>query len=197
MEASLLDWGFSHTWSKIIPYVLVILFGCFLAYLVYRRFSSNKKMAITLGLFFVITPFIAYFAVNPIYEDDFSVTGSQLDLKNTTTEALGDGLLVLAIPGCPYCLEAIDGLKAMKKKNKQLRIEFAVIGTFSEDGLAKYKEASAGKFPVVALENEQAFTNFTGHNFPTFVMIEKGKAVHFWTNNQFGVRAKDRVEIWK
>ena len=194
METFLLDWGLSHTMSKIIPYVLVILFGLLLAILVYRRFKSDKRIAITLGLFFLITPFIGYFTVNTIYQGDFSDQGTTISIKNLKTQIMRNGLLVLALPGCGYCMESIEGLKIIKKRKPKLKIEFDVIGFLAGEAIGKYEKAIDGKFKVKQLKNDIEFTAVTGTSYPTFIMIENGKAVKFWTNNQFGVVAKDRVE---
>ncbi|MDG2463653.1 MAG: hypothetical protein P8M61_01065 [Crocinitomicaceae bacterium] len=196
METFLLDWGLSHTMSKIIPYVLVILFGLLLAILVHRRFKNEKRIAITLSLFFLITPFIGYFAVNTIYQGDFSDQGITISIKNQKTQMMRNGLLVLALPGCGYCMESIEELKIMKKRKPKLKIEFDVIGLFAEEAIGKYEKVIDGKFNVKPLKNDIEFTNVTGTSYPTFIMIENGKAVKFWTNNQFGVVAKDKVENW-
>lgn len=197
MESFFLEMGLSHTWSKVAPYLLVILFGLFIGRLVYRRFKSNKKMAVVLSMFFVFAPFVAYFAVSPIYQGDFGVNGTKQDFRNIKSTLFKDGLLVIALPGCPYCMESISMLKSIKDRRPELKIEFAVIGLGNREVIKSYEKEIAGKFKVVSLLNETAFTSKTGSSFPTYVMIEKGKVVHSWTNNEFGVRARDRVENWK
>ena len=194
METLLLDWGFSHTLSKVIPFVVIILFGLLLAILVYRRFKNDKRIAITLSIFFLIVPFIGYFAINPIFQGDFSDQGTTISIKNLKTQTMRNGLLVLALPGCGYCMESIEELKIMKKRKPKLKIEFDVIGLFADEAIGKYEKAIDGKFKVKQLKNDVEFTNVTGTSYPTFIMIDKGKAVKFWTNNQFGVVAKDMVE---
>lgn len=194
MEEFFLSQGFSHLWSKAIPYLATICFGLLLARLVYTRFRSNKKMAVVLGIFFAIVPFIAYFAVQPIYEGDFSRNGKTISIKNETTKKVQDGLLVLAIPGCPFCLESISHLKQMKKRRPHLKIEFGIIATLDSAAIEPYKKAIDDKFSASFVANETLFTNVTGSSFPTFVLIENGVAIQSWTNNEFGVRAKDWVE---
>lgn len=194
MEEYLLNFGMSHTWSKVWPYLLVLIFGILLSRLVYRRFKSRKPLAMGLALFFLLAPFVAYFAVNPIYQGDFGVNGQKQSFRNVKTTLFKEGLLVVAIPGCPYCMESIAGLKQMKLRNPNLKIEFAVCGSDDEAVLQGYKSEVEGKFKVTLLKNEAAFTDHTGNSFPTFVMIKKGKAVYSWTNNEFGVRARDWVE---
>lgn len=197
MEDFLLGVGLSHSLSKVLPYILVVLLGVFLARMVYGRFRSNKKTGIVLSIFFLIAPFIAYFAVNPIYQGDFGKNGREQSFRNAKTTMFHDGLLVLAIPGCPFCMESIEGLKQMKKRRPELKIEFSVFGTSDKELLKGYKKAIDGKFKLTTLRNETAFTANTGNSFPTFVMIKKGKAVYSWSNNDFGVRAKDEIENWE
>lgn len=196
MEDLLLELGLSHTWSKMLPYLLVILFGLLLARLVYKKFRSNKKVGVVLSLFFLIVPFIAYFTVSPIYQGDFGKNGKKQSFRTAKSTLFHEGLLVIAIPGCPYCLESIASLKMMKKRRPNLKIEFGVIGSTDKSVIEGYKKEIDGKFKISTIKNESAFTANTGNSFPTFVMIKKGKAVYSWTNNKFGVRAKDRVENW-
>jgi ABC-type proline/glycine betaine transport system permease subunit len=194
MEEYLLNHGFSHLLSKVIPYLLTIIFGLFLAIIVYRSFRNNKKLAVALSLFFLIVPFIGYFAVCPIYQGDFGVNGKSISIRNDKTKAIKNGLLVLALPSCPYCLESIETLKTIKKRQPKLKIDFGIIGTTDSSTIRLYKYPIDGKFELSFLENESAYTTYTGNNFPTFILIEDGMAIHSWSNNEFGVMAKDKIE---
>jgi thiol-disulfide isomerase/thioredoxin len=197
MESFFLQLGLSHTLSKVVPYLLVLLFGLFIGRLVYKRFKSNKRTAVVLALFFVIVPFIAYFAISPIYQGDFGLNGKKHDFRNIKSTLFDDGLLVIALPGCPYCMESIALLKTIKERRPNLKIEFTVLGFGDNTVLEGYKNEVAGKFKVTRLLNESAFTSKTGSSYPTYVMIKKGKVVHSWTNNEFGVVVRDRVENWE
>ncbi len=194
MENYLLDSGFSHVWSKLIPYLLTVIFGLILAIIVYRRFKGNKKLAIVLSLFFLIVPFIGYFAVNPIYEGDFGINGKAISIRNAQTKKLKNGILVLAIPGCPYCMQSISTLKVMKNRKPEMNIDFSIIGTTDSSAVEPYSKEINGQFDVKLIENESVYTSITGSSFPTFILIENGMAIHSWTNNEFGAGAKDKIE---
>jgi glutaredoxin len=145
----------------------------------------------------LLAPFGVYFAVNPIYQGDFSQNGKDLKIRNAKTTSIDNGLLVLTIPGCPYCFESVQSLKYLKSRNPELKIQFAVTGTDDKSYLEGYKKEVNGSFDVVLYEKARTLVSETGGQFPTFVMIKNGKAIYSWTNDEFGVRAKDKLENWK
>lgn len=197
MEAILFNWGLSHTLSKLLPYLLAILLGIFLLrFVLKRKIFKSISLRIVLAILLFLLPFGVYFAINPIYEGDFSQDGKPIMVMNAKTTKMENGLLVLAIPGCPYCFESLAELRKMKARNPKLKIQFAVVGTDDPAVLVPYRKEAQGSFPVELLKGSKALTDETGGRFPSYVMIENGKGVYSWTNNQFGVRAKDRVESW-
>jgi hypothetical protein len=197
MENLLLNWGWSHTLSKLTPYLMMIVLGVFfMRFILKSNRFTNRVIKIILGILVLLLPFGAYFAINPIYQGDFSQNGKKMEIRNAKTSAMRDGLLVLTIPGCPYCFESIESLKLLKKRNPNFNIQFAVTGTSEEAYLKDYSKEVNNAFDVVLYENAVTLVQETGGEFPTFVMIKDGKAEYAWTNDQFGVRAKDRLENW-
>ncbi|MFA7273167.1 MAG: hypothetical protein WC044_04825 [Crocinitomicaceae bacterium] len=197
MEKILLNLGLSFTLSKLLPYLTMVVIGVLLLRWALRSNRIQNKIAkISIGVLLLLLPFGVYFALNPIYQGDFSTNGKKIMVLNSKTILMKDGLLVLAIPGCPYCFESIAALKEMKKHDPSLKIQFAVTGTEDKSTIEPYVKEADGKFKVVLMENTKALVGETGGKFPTFIMVNKGKAVYAWTNDQFGVRAKDRVENW-
>lgn len=190
MEKMLLNLGLSFTAAKVLPYLFFTAIGVVMAYMVFKR---NLKPALKWPLVVLLAavPFLLYFAINPIYQGDFSNQPKEIKLRNSYTTRIMDGLLVMAIPGCPYCLEATEVLKQMKDQNPKLNIHFMVIGDTLN--LAPYRDLSEGKFQVVSLENPPLFTANVGSSFPTFIKVQNGTALKYWTNNEFGVGAKDEL----
>jgi hypothetical protein len=198
MENIFLNWGWSHTMSKLTPYLLICILGILLMRFVLKsKRITKKKVKLSLAILLLIAPFGAYFALNPIYQGDFSQNGKQIKVRNAKTAAMENGLLVLSIPGCPYCFESIKSLKLLKKRNPNLKIQFAVTGTEDKSYLVDYKKEANDVFEVVLYKNALTLVQETGAQFPAFVMIKNSQAIYTWTNDQFGVLAKDRLENWK
>jgi|TARA_R110000737_G_scaffold345097_1_gene373181 glutaredoxin len=198
MENLFLNWGWSHTMSKLTPYLLLVILGILLMRFILKSSRIKNKIAkISVAVLLLLAPFGVYFAVNPIYQGDFSQNGKDLKIRNAKTTSIDNGLLVLTIPGCPYCFESVQSLKYLKSRNPELKIQFAVTGTDDKSYLEGYKKEVNGSFDVVLYEKARTLVSETGGQFPTFVMIKNGKAIYSWTNDEFGVRAKDKLENWK
>jgi hypothetical protein len=72
-----------------------------------------------------LIPFSIYFAINPIYDGDFANNCRTLN-TSILPEKVKAKLLVVAIPGCTYCMGSLETLKKLKTKNKNLDIQFLV-----------------------------------------------------------------------
>ena len=70
MEDFLLNLGFSWTLSKVLSYILFLIVGIIL-FLMFRKRVRSRVGKMLLSLIIVV-PFAIYFAINPIYEGDFS-----------------------------------------------------------------------------------------------------------------------------
>ena len=67
-------------------------------------------------------PFGIYFSISPIYEGDFSNNAIEVMRSYANAELTGKKLVVITIPGCPFCLQAIDQLLVMKKRVPNIEI---------------------------------------------------------------------------
>ena len=70
MASFFLNLGLSYTWSKALPYFILIALGIILGVMLFKR-SKSLGMKIA-SLVAIVIPFIVYFAINPIYQGDFS-----------------------------------------------------------------------------------------------------------------------------
>lgn len=191
MEKFLLDLGMSFTMSKLLPYILMILIGLVLSLFVFKKAKAKWAKIVGISLFFV--PFGIYFAINPIYEGDFSNNSRMVSMTAETSELKEKKLVLIAMPGCPFCLMAINNLKQLKEKNPRLEIEFIVTSTDPET-LVPYKEEINGAFPIKTSENPIAMADLAERSFPAFVLVDPTKnEFEIWNNNSFGVRAMDKV----
>ena len=196
IENFFLNMGMSWTMSKLLPYAFTILIGIVLI-VPLRKFLKNRIRIVKWGaiLILLLFPFAIYFIFNPIYEGDFS---SQSFTVNKTSEyaELEDGkLIVLAIPNCPFCFEAIEKLKTLKKRIPNAKIEYIVCtsDTINSTSYVDWYQGEAGDALTVTLaENTSSLLKLARHSFPTFVFV--GEDLKSWSNDNFGVVALDEVE---
>lgn len=193
IEWRLFNLGTSWTLSKTIPYILNIVLGVLLALTLYKSISLKKGLKITFSLLLLLLPFGISFALHPIYQGDFSKNGKVLNQKSYNENTIKNGLMVITIPNCPYCYEAIGRLKTLAKRNPNLKIEFVVCSSDS-NSLTTYKEEIDGLFKIRLAKNRNELARVAGGSFPAFVQVKNSKQIYKWSNSQFGVRALDLIE---
>lgn len=194
LESTLLESGFSWTMSKMLPYLILGFGGILLAYSFAKGFKIKSKIVkVVIVLVLLALPFVLGFALHPIYQGDFSSEGTELTKEKilVKTDPKYD-LLVVTIPGCPFCLESIAHLKLIKKHSPDLKILFSVCSTDKKD-LDLYRGIIAGDFDIALAEDPEASVQLAEGHFPTFVQLKKGIPTYKWSNDQFGVGAIDKL----
>ena len=193
-ENWLLNFDFSWTISKALPYALLIVSGFLLAFLFIRLNVIKTKMGkYFFTLFLFIAPFSVGFILNPIYEGDFSMIGKPISKKETLSDFKNSDLSVIAIPGCSYCFGSIAKLKFIKKRNPKIRIKFIVCSN-NEKELIPYKNEVKRAFNVELSGNIEKTFKLVNSSFPAFIQIKNDVAIYKWSNDQFGVKAIDKLE---
>jgi hypothetical protein len=190
LESFLLDSGFSWTWSKLLPYVVLPILGLAIWTLFRKRMQKRWLRGTTL-LLSVVIPFALYFILYPIYEGDFSNNSEKValipELKSGQQK-----LVVITIPGCPFCMESVHRMKDFKKRNPAVDIEYRVCSTDPID-LKVYKETAGKAFPVVLAQDIGKLSGLAESAFPAFILTDGQSGVR-WSNDHFGVAALDEVE---
>lgn len=193
MENWLLNMGLSWTMSKLLPYILMILIGIILVIITLQRLKNLKPklFRVIIGLLVLTLPFVGYFALNPIYEGDFS-KGNVITIDN---EMNPNKLTVIAMSGCPFCQQAIGLLNQMQERNPKMEIDF-LVASENPNSLKSYQKV-ASQFPIkinIALAKDpKKLSQVALGSFPSFV-IKTENDWKIWSNNQFGVMAMDQVE---
>lgn len=101
-------------------------------------------------------------------------------------------LTVIAIPGCPFCMESIEVLKKMKERTNDPIIHFKVL-TSDSSSLRPYLDETNGSVVIEQEPDIDSFVNLARSRFPTFI-FKKGNEIRVWNNDSFGTRAMDWVE---
>jgi len=189
LESFLLDSGFSWTWSKLFPYILFPLLGLILWFLIRKRLKKSWLRGTLLVLLLAI-PFGLYFMLYPIYEGDFSNRSEKVVLL-PELKAGKPRLVVITIPGCPFCMESVGRMKEFKERNPAVNIEYRVCSS-NPEALVAYRELSNNVFPVVLAQDQPQMEAIAQNAFPAFVLTDGRTAIR-WSNSDFGVVALDAV----
>lgn len=179
----------SWTILKTLPYLASLLGGVFLFWL-FSKFKSKLRI---LRFFIWIIPFGIYFALNPIYQGDFSNDFRTISNENLPQKTQVNQLLVITIPGCPYCHGSIENLKKLKKRNPSLNIRFIVCDSDTNSN-KEYKQEIQNDFTVESTKFGEKWAQLTEGRFPSFIFTNKSNQTKLWSNDGFGVRAKDEIE---
>lgn len=199
MQNALLTQGFSWVLSYLFPWFLILLFS--LASSRSLFVSLKGKLRIWLPMVaFILLPGL-FFAMNPIYEGDFNKSGKPKAL--TENQILSDvlrfdpdfdGLVCVASPNCPYCVEAVK--TKIYRIFQRAKIDALVyLGIGDEQVAAVFREkAQAPEIPVVLNTAPDDGLDIDENVIPVFLYIRKGEIVHLWRNEQLGFPALDWIE---
>ena len=193
VENIFLDFGLSWTISKLLPYVLVIVLGIVMVYGFRMKIKRRKpiiKWSLRIGLF--ILPFIVYFIYAPIYEGDFSNGSVIIEKDAKYYELTGEKLVIIALPNCPYCLEAMERLKKLKERVPNAELEFVLCHADSSN-IGWYRENAGPDINIRLAKDSKAMSQLAGSLFPTYVYVSDTH-LKLWPNNAFGVLAIDELE---
>lgn len=194
IQNNALDLGFSWTLSSVSPYVLQFITAILLAYQVALILNKKNKLLRRIVLIggVIILCGVA-FAVNSIYEGDFSNDYEKVEFSNTDEKILDEGLTMIALPGCPYCIGKIPLLNKLKTREKNLPIQVVII---KEDSLTKeyYQEELNENISVQFTSHVEDLAKAAEGRFPSFFHTKKNGEVIVWTRTGFGTRAFDWLE---
>lgn len=190
MESLFLNLGFSYTWSKALPYILLIIIGIIIGIILFKKAKTLTFKILSILLIFI--PFAVYFYFQPIYQGDFTNEAKVVKHSDTIKDLTGHKLVVISMAGCPYCKESVSFYREIKKKHPNLKVEYAVASTDSRD-LVFYEEVIKGDFPLYLAENPELLAQIAEGKFPTYVLVDGDQPMKVWSNNTFGVAALDEV----
>ena len=190
METLLNNLGLLFTLSKFIPYLLTILIGIVCAKLLSKHISASKIIRLTFIILIAIIPFGIYFAINPIFQGDFSNEGvlikKKLELPNDKD------LLIIALADCPFCIQSQNTIKIIHQKNTKIKAEYLIVNGTKQDSI-RYERMLNGFASCRTIKNSIPLLQSIQGSFPSFILVRKGKLNKVWSNNTFSVRAWDEV----
>ena len=194
IETFFLDFGLSWSISKMLPYVICVLFGlCFV--LLFRRIAIRNRWLNRISSFILfVLPFSIYFALYPIFEGDFSNQGSKptsrIQFPSSKT------LTVIVLPDCPYCFQSISLIDKLKSRNPSMPIYYWVVSSDTLPPKTGILSKIPSEYEVFQRHDVIEMSKLVLGTFPCFVLSDNGKVQKVWNNNQFGVRALDEIEAF-
>ena len=194
LEDYLNNTAVSWSFAKIAPYLTLLIGGILIAFWFKKNVILNSKVLKNiLFVLILVTPFAIGFAFNNIYEGDFAKNGRVLQKEIKYEDFFNADLVVITIPDCPYCHGSIPSLKLLQKRNPNLRIRMIVCSSDPKQ-LKPYKKEIGNSFDLQLATNPDSLATVANFAFPSFVMVKNNIPYEVWSNDQFGVRAKDVVE---
>ena len=190
MEELLNYFGLSFTASKFSPYLLSFFLGIVFSKLLYRHISASKIIRILFITLITILPFGIYFAINPIFQGDFSNEG--VFIKKKLELPKNNDLLIIALADCPYCIQSQETVKLIHQKNTKIKAEYLIVNGTKQDSIS-YARMLNGFASCRNIKNSIPLLQSIQGSFPSFILVRKGKLNKVWSNNTFGVRAWDEV----
>mgnify|MGYP000222682124 FL=1 len=192
MENFFLTFGIGWVTSKIIPFLLMLILGIGL-YFIVLKILKNKWMRLS-SLVLIVLPTLTYLVFNPIYQGDFTDNYRTEKITSRLYELEDERLTILVLPGCPYCEEAIEQMNSLRARIGSEQEIDIIVCTADKNDLKFYKKKSKGQMNVKISKNTRALSELAEREFPSFVFRKKGKRSRVWSNFQFGAFAKDWVE---
>jgi hypothetical protein len=193
IELFLINSTISWTISKALPYLLLIILGVYLAKLSFHKFKFNNVLKIITIVILMLAPFGIDFIFNPIYEGDFSKKGKMPTIEKGLNDFNNYDLVVITIPGCPYCHESTINSNKLLERNPSIKIKYVVCSDNVKE-IEPYQRNLNKNIKVELASKPKSLAKIADGGFPSFVVMKNGKAIEKWSNDQFGVRAKDYVE---
>jgi hypothetical protein len=190
MEELLNYFGLSFTASKFLPYFIAVFLGIVFSKLLYRHISASKIIRNIFITLITILPFGIYFAINPIFQGDFSNEGVLIKKKLELPK--NNDLLIIALADCPYCIQSQETVKLIHQKNTKIKAEYLIVNGTKQDSI-RYARMLLGFASCRTVKNSIPLLQSIQGSFPSFILVRKGKLNKVWSNNTFSVRAWDEV----
>ncbi len=162
--------------------------GIFLSYFLSKQTRIIKKVSYVIW----IVPLAIYFAFHPIYEGDFSNKYRKIVVHNKLLNSNSNQLVVITIPGCPFCKQSIQTIKKIKKRCPKLKVTYIICSSDSSS-IDWYKSDIKNSFSISLVKNTLYWSKIAQGKFPSFLLVTKNQSI-IWSNENFGTLAKDAIE---
>lgn len=199
LQNSLINLGFSWVWVYLIPWLSILAFSLLSARMLFQSLTRHFRIWIPILLFFVLPSL--FFLLNPVYEGDFNKSGKSVEIFEN--QILADvlshnsdfsGVVCVASPSCPYCIEAVKTkINPVFKRGKINAAVYLANGNLNTINQFRMN-SNAPEIPIVVNSKPELGIDIDETLIPVFLFIENKKIVHVWRNEQLGFPALDWIE---
>jgi thiol-disulfide isomerase/thioredoxin len=193
VETFLLNCGFSWTSSKFIPYLLLVVLGIICGIKI--KNTLLRPWLKILAIFLCISlPFGTYFYFFPIYQPDL-INQSYRPQILPKIPYKAPTLIVVILPGCPYCEASIDIINQIKAQNPKLHNVYQLV---SDDPESQkwFKKVLNKKIEVSYSKQAPLWMLAAEGVFPSYLLFDNKRLKAAWHNTTFGVRALDELRSY-
>lgn len=192
IEVFFLSNNFSWVASKLGPYVYFLVLGLLFSLLVIWKFKFKGHVRI---LFLISLPLVTlslYFSFYPIFQGDFSNEKVVFPRNASMIELKENRLIVLSLPGCPYCLESMERMRIVKQRHPEITIEYKVCHGDSS-AIRWFQNKGKSDFEYSLASDVNMTSKLAAGLYPTYVLTNTS-SLTVWSVEQFGMTAIDEVE---
>lgn len=186
----------SFTFSKILPYMLEFFALCLIIYQVYSQYLMTTSLTVRrlVSILILFGGSGIAFALNPIYEGDFSHEYKEIRLAGENEDAFKHGLTMIALPGCKFCYDQLNEMKRVKGIYPSLPMYILVMNN-DELALEEYTEQSEGLIQVDLFPESVLLKSIIKGGFPKLVYKSNSEslALILWENDGFGSASWDYI----
>ena len=191
-EELFFSWGASWQNSVILPFVILLFMGFVTGFLFWRKVKLVYVRWFLLFLFSII-PAGIYFAFYPIYHSDINNDYRIVNVDSTYVKSKST-LEIIVLPNCPFCLQSIEMIVQLKKRNPELPIVYKILSKKGKGGDIE-PLLKNHRIDYKFISNNSKLRKITKGSFPTFLLYKKGSSeAKAWDNNAFGTMALDFIE---
>jgi len=195
----MINTGTSWTFAYLAPWFFTFFIAVLISRLVFQNLTGFKRTIF--AIFALLIPVVTYFGINPIYEGDFIKKGRSTEFtKNQILNDIlsedpnFDGLVCVASPNCPHCVEAVKTKMAPMHKRNQSKV-FIYLAFGDQSTVENFKKQSeSGQTPLIVNSDIYGALDIDETVIPVFLYIKNGQIVHLWRNDQMGYPALDWIE---
>lgn len=188
-------------------YLLPIALGVFLLItslvLLWKSIPLNRLPKVIVSILLAVALMSSYLIFNPPYINDWHARGEKLDeghflsaIECGPDSTLSDftGLIMLALPDCPYCIEAAENLKILQHRTDSSSVRI-LLASNSENYIRSFiNRTQVSVQTISACSNIHVMNDLSQGRYPAYLRVEEGEIVYRWSNGQFGYPALDMVE---
>jgi thiol-disulfide isomerase/thioredoxin len=196
-------WRLGWMQAYLLSRILVLLLSLCLMIALISLLDHSKIAKWFVGILILGLPVGVYLAVNPPYINDWIRTGTELSRQKGDSEiesrlnmssSKPNGLIMLVLPSCPYCIEQFETLETLAARNSALEIAVFVVGSDSVAVQEFKNHIGESEITIYPISNREEIAELSEGRFPSFLYVKNGSVIYRWSNQQFGYPALDWVE---